>query len=119
LMLIDAVVVFILSVWGIVTNSTAIEKAKACACCCQCCQETASQTQTPIVIYMPANQMPLGSVGQPSQLYAFPNPGAYPIPNQAPENVAVAAGAPASAYPGIATATVCPGNEAVPPPYKA
>ena len=56
-MMLDAIVVFFISIWGIVTNSTAIEKAKACACCCRCCEDPSARSQAPVVIYMPADQV--------------------------------------------------------------
>ena len=55
LMLIDAVVVFGVSIWAIATNSSAIRKARGCARCCMCCQE--STPQAPVIIYLPANQV--------------------------------------------------------------
>ena len=56
LMLLDAVVVFVISIWAIATNSIAIQKAKACACCA-CCDESTPTPQAPIVVYLPANQV--------------------------------------------------------------
>merc|ERR1712042_409229 len=72
IILLDALLVFGISIWAIATNSSAIRKSRGCACCCQCCVESPSQTQSPIVIYLPANQAP-GHGGQPSHLYTFPN----------------------------------------------
>ena len=57
LLLLDALVVFGVSVWGIVTNSSAIVAAKACGCCCSCCDDSPTETQTPIVIYLPVSQV--------------------------------------------------------------
>jgi len=51
-LLLDAVVVFGISIWGIASNSCAIQKAKACMCCCV---ESPPQTR-PVVVYLPANQ---------------------------------------------------------------
>ena len=56
-LLLDALLVFGISIWAIATNSSAIKKSRGCACCCQCCIESPSQTQSPIVIYLPANQV--------------------------------------------------------------
>ena len=57
LLLLDAVLVFCLLIWGIVTNSLALEKAKVC--CCQCCEDSTSQMQTqmPIAFYLSADQV--------------------------------------------------------------
>ena len=57
IMMLDALVVFFISIWGIVTNSTAIEKAKVCASCCRCCDDSSSRPQAPVVIYMPVDQV--------------------------------------------------------------
>jgi len=51
-LLLDAVVVFGISIWGIVSNSCAIQKAKACM---YCCVESPSQTR-PVIVYLPTNQ---------------------------------------------------------------
>merc|ERR1712212_293392 len=80
MLLLDAVLVLFLSIWGIVTNSMAIEKAKLCGACCM---ET--QTQNPIVVYMPADQMP-AAINQTYALpisSALPNVYAVPAPKQA------------------------------------
>jgi len=99
LMLLDAVVVFVISIWAIATNSIAIQKAKACACCA-CCDESTPTPQAPIVVYLPANQMQ--APGQPTQMYMFQNQGA-PALNYVPQVV----------YNGY------PANGAIPPPQNA
>ena len=53
-MLIDAFVVFAISIWAIAINSSAFKEARGCACCC-CCQE--STPQAPVVLYLPVNQV--------------------------------------------------------------
>ena len=54
-LLLDAVVVFGISIWGIASNSCAIQKAKACM---YCCVESPPQTR-PVIVYLPANQVNL------------------------------------------------------------
>jgi len=98
LMLLDALVVFGISIWAIATNAIAIQKAKACGSCCACCYESTPTPQAPIVVYLPANQMQ-ATPGQPMQTYMFQNQGA-PALSYVPQVV----------YNGY------PANSTVPPP---
>jgi len=106
-LLLDALLVFGISIWAIATNSSAIKKSRGCACCCQCCIESPSQTQSPIVIYLPANQAP-GHGGQPSHLYTFPN-----------QEVSSTIPPFTNTQPNTPAFVVAPGTLANPPPYKA
>lgn len=73
LLLLDALV----SVWGIVTNSSAIIAAKACGCC----DDSPSETQTPIVIYLPVGQNPENAVESPQPQANATQATSQPTPN--------------------------------------
>jgi len=99
--LIDAMVVFGISIWGIAVSATAIHKARACPCCCACCQDSPSQTQTPIVIYLPVNQVP-EDAGEPTEPHMFSDQAA----------------SPSNVVPHISGPSSHAGSQANPPPYK-
>jgi len=81
LLLLDALVVFAVSIWAIVTNTSAVIRARACACCCNCCKDTPSQTQTPVVIYLPVTQN-LEDADESPQPQVFPDQAiSQPAPN--------------------------------------
>jgi len=65
-LLLDAIFVFAISIWGIVMNSIAIQQVKACSCY----KDVISQART--VLYIPGDQMPSTTAGQSSQQY-FPH----------------------------------------------
>jgi len=84
IMLLASISVFVICLFGIVTNSIAIKKVKACSCCCTCCDE--KPQSAPIIIYVPATQMPGGANG--GQVFTFPASGAVegqPFPQFHPQ----------------------------------
>lgn len=70
-LLLDAIFVFAISIWGIVMNSIAIQQVKACSCH----KDVISQART--VVYIHGDQMPSTMAGQSGQQY-FPHEASSP-----------------------------------------